>query len=106
MRVFVGLADSDTDGVADINDNCIAVANASQLDTNGDGIGNACDPDLNDDCVINFLDLSQLKSVFFTNDADADFTEDNVVNFLDLAVIKAMFFNTPGPAADPNICTS
>ncbi len=37
--------DTDGDGVADPDDNCPAVANASQVDCDGDGIGNACDPD-------------------------------------------------------------
>lgn len=105
IRVFVGVVDSDADGITDDSDNCILAANADQRDTNGDGIGNACDPDLNNDCVINFTDLAELKAVFFTNDADADFTGDNVVNFLDLTVIKALFFSTPGPAAAPNDCT-
>jgi hypothetical protein len=50
--------DSDEDGVADVNDNCPSVANASQLDTDGDTEGDACDndddgdnvADIDDDC--------------------------------------------------------
>jgi hypothetical protein len=41
----VGPTDGDSDGVADGQDNCPAVANADQLDTDGDGDGNACDGD-------------------------------------------------------------
>src|SRR5262249_43568211 len=40
--------DDDNDGVPDANDNCPLVANANQADGDGDGIGNACDPNLND----------------------------------------------------------
>lgn len=36
-------ADSDGDGVNDLDDNCRFVANADQLDANADGLGNACD---------------------------------------------------------------
>ena len=40
-----GVADTDTDGdgIADCNDNCDDTANADQLDTNGDGQGDACE---------------------------------------------------------------
>lgn len=36
--------DSDRDGVPDTQDNCPKTSNANQLDSDGDGIGNACDP--------------------------------------------------------------
>ena len=35
--------DADFDGIKDANDNCPNKANADQKDTDGDGIGNACD---------------------------------------------------------------
>lgn len=35
--------DVDRDGIANIGDNCVVVANASQLDTDGDGKGDACE---------------------------------------------------------------
>lgn len=38
------IPDTDSDGVMDISDNCPTVANPDQIDTDGDGIGNACDP--------------------------------------------------------------
>ncbi len=91
--------DTDGDGVTDDVDNCTLVPNADQRDTDGDGIGNICDADLNNDCVVNFLDLGIMKSVFFTADPDADLDGDGVVNFIDLGIMKSGFFGPPGPSA-------
>ena len=91
--------DTDGDGIADTQDNCSIVANADQRDTNADGFGNACDPDLNNDLIVNFGDLGLLRSVFFGADPDADFNGDGAVNFTDLGVLRAFFFAAPGPGA-------
>jgi hypothetical protein len=101
-----GAADGDADGVPDNQDNCLAVANADQLDTDEDGFGNICDADLDDNCNVNFGDLGLMKSVFFTNDPDADLNGDGSVNFGDLGVMKGAFFQPPGPSGVPNICES
>lgn len=91
--------DSDADGIADSLDNCVLEANPGQRDSNGDGYGNRCDPDLNDDLIVNVLDLSLLKLVLFSTDADADFNSDGAVNIADLAIMKDFFFGQPGPSA-------
>ena len=110
----VPVADTDQDGVADGADNCTLTANAAQRDTDGDAIGNACDPDIApagaNDCQANFADLGSLKTAFFSNPAspnwnpDADFTgpagaPDDLVNFTDLGRLKEFFFGPPGPSA-------
>ena len=41
--------DEDGDGIADSEDNCPAIANASQADSDADGLGNACDATPNGD---------------------------------------------------------
>ncbi len=92
------ITDSDGDGVADASDNCTEVVNADQRDTNGDLYGNACDADLNNDNVVNFIDLGILRMVFFTADADADLNGDGVVNVTDLGIMRASFFGMPGPS--------
>jgi len=43
------LDDADHDGILDVNDNCVDVANFDQADTDGDGSGDACDLVLNVD---------------------------------------------------------
>jgi hypothetical protein len=93
--------DSDGDGVDDTQDNCSQLANADQRDSNGDGFGNACDMDLNNDLVVNFVDLGILRSVFFTADEDADSNGDGTVNFVDLGTMRSQFFSAPGPGATP-----
>ena len=40
----LGVLDQDADTVSDIQDNCPADDNADQLDTDGDKVGDACDP--------------------------------------------------------------
>ena len=95
-------ADSDGDGIADNVDNCIFVPNPDQRDTNGNGVGNACDGDLNNDGVVNALDLGLFKKAFGNStNPDADFNGDGRVNALDLGRFKQMFSKPPGPSGVP-----
>lgn len=63
--------DSDSDGVPDLQDNCVDTANAIQLDTDGDGLGNACDDDDDNDGFIDKDDFCPL-TVSSQNDTDSD----------------------------------
>jgi len=92
--------DSDGDGVSDAVDNCTLDANPSQFDSNGDGYGNRCDADFNNDCIVNVVDLGLMRSQFFTSAPDQDLNEDGVVNVVDLGLLRTLFFQPPGPAAD------
>lgn len=92
--------DDDTDGIPNALDNCRLVVNPDQRDTNGDGFGNICDPDLDDSLLVNFTDLGLLKDVFFSTDEDADLDGDGGVNFGDLSIMKNFFFGPPGPGAE------
>ena len=93
-----GVDDGDGDVKADDLDNCTLVSNPLQLDVDGDGYGNLCDPDLNNDGVVNFPDLVLFANVFLTNDPLADFNGDGVVNFVDLPILAGLFFMPPGPS--------
>ena len=102
--------DSDSDLVPDSFDNCSQLSNGpndlnNQVDTDTDGYGNACDADVNNDCVINFQDVSTVGGLFLqTGDLDADFNGDQVVNFIDFGVVTSAFLETPGPSGLPNNC--
>jgi hypothetical protein len=106
------VGDTDEDGVTDSSDNCLFVANPTQNDSDGDGIGNVCDADLDQLCNVNFLDLGLLNAAFFSNDANADLTgpsgqPDGIVNFLDLGRMKELFFSdytASNPSGIPNAC--
>ena len=100
--------DTDEDGIDDSLDNCTLVPNGplipdaggnSQWDTDGDGFGNVCDGDFNDDCIVNAFDLGIFKADFFTSDADSDMNGDGFVNVLDLGILKSGFLGVPGPSA-------
>ena len=55
--VFDDPPDEDLDGIIDDTDNCPSVANASQSDFDEDGIGDACDDDIDGDGVPSMSDL-------------------------------------------------
>jgi glucose/arabinose dehydrogenase len=90
--------DGDADGIADQQDNCTLVANPGQRDSNADDYGNACDPDLDGDLVVDARDVGLLKRAFFTSDADADLNGDGSVNFADLALMQDLALDVPGPS--------
>src|SRR4030095_11380055 len=96
--VVFGRRDTDGDNSADALDNCSLVGNADQRDTNGDGFGNLCDPDLDNDGFVDFIDLGFVKLVFSSDAPDADFDGDGAVNVVDLNTMKAFFFLPPGPS--------
>ena len=96
--------DADGDGVLDSADNCTLVSNADQRDTNGDGYGNVCDGDFDDNCATNLVDFGYLKSVLFTTDPDADLNGDGTVTFKDVLIFKSLLNQPPGPSGVTNVC--
>jgi len=64
--------DSDGDGIRNDNDNCPAVSNADQLDTDLDGQGDACDLDDDNDGFEDSIDKCPLTASRNNRDADGD----------------------------------
>lgn len=101
-------ADTDGDGVDDAIDNCIDHANASQLDSDGDGCGNACDADFTQDGSVGGPDYVTFRSAFGKRSTDpnfyapADHDGDGVVGGPDHLIYRGLNGRTPGPSGDPN----
>ena len=100
------MGDADSDGIPDSEDNCILVANGPlirdaggsiQRDTDGDGYGNICDPDFDNNLVVNVADFAQLKEYFGTFSEDHDLNGNRVVGEEDFTIFWKYFFRPPGP---------
>ncbi len=96
--------DSDQDGVPDSSDNCTQIANPTQCDSNGDGFGNRCDADLNNNSFTNAQDYVLFRaelgqpSVAPTYNP-ADFNCNGFVNAQDYVLFRGLLGSPPGPGA-------
>jgi len=99
--------DDDNDGIRNELDNCIDkpngplildAGNNSQLDTDGDGYGNICDPDLNNDGIVTVTDFLILRGRLHTLDPDADLDGSGFVTVTDFLILRGMLNKPPGPS--------
>ena len=67
--------DLDRDAVADSRDNCAQASNPDQLDSDGDGLGNACDFDYNNDGRVDAADAKLLQAAIGTDEGDEGFAD-------------------------------
>jgi len=96
-------ADRDGDGIADASDNCTRVPNASQVDADADGYGNACDCDFDQNGVCNIDDYNLFQLDFAAghdSGRGTDMDASGTVNIDDLNLFLPGYARgAPGPAA-------
>jgi cytochrome c551/c552 len=106
-------SDGDADGAADSIDNCVSVSNGplapgpatSQVDTDGDGYGNMCDADFNDNGIVDSNDASRLFGTFGMQsgvdigyDPEIDLNSNGVIDSNDASALFGRFGQPPGPS--------
>lgn len=104
-------ADSDSDGVDDLLDNCVSIANgplltspaggASQVDRDRDGFGDRCDGDYNNNGQVNAQDKLIFYDYRSAGDIRADISGNGYVNAQDTALFTSLLGSPPGPGAKP-----
>ncbi len=99
VPVPLSTGDADGDGVVDEADNCITKANADQRDTDADEYGNVCDPDYNNNLIVDPSDFSLQKSVLgSTTSPDQDLNGNGIVDPADFSITKGFLGKPPGPS--------
>jgi hypothetical protein len=94
--------DRDGDGLLDVADDCPLYPNADQRDVDGDGYGNACDPDFNNDGLVGAADLARLGQVFGSAVGDGrydpvvDMDGNGVIGTYELSVLSGALGDPPG----------
>ncbi len=87
--------DPDLDRVQQAVDNCPFHSNAPQRDTDKDGHGNRCDPDLDNNGVVGISDFVIASAAYGSNESDprwnphADIDGDGVVGAFDATFVQA-----------------
>jgi hypothetical protein len=96
--------DADSDGVTDAEDDCLLAGNSSQLDTDQDGYGNACDADYNNDGMVGAPDWAMLGGAFGATSGSPDYDPrldangDGVIGTAELVLLGSSFGDPPGPS--------
>jgi hypothetical protein len=96
--------DRDNDGVSNKIDNCLDVANLNQIDSDGDGCGNACDADYDQSGMVDAADFEFFRSVMGRKAGDANFDpsadhdDDGQIGGTDFFFFRERMNREPGPS--------
>ncbi len=101
--ILVPWVDTDSDGVSDPNDNCTLLPNPGQCDSDGDGFGNRCDGDLNNNLFTNAQDYVDLRAQLGSPSPApafniADLNCNGFVNGQDYVLFRTLLGPPPGPS--------
>lgn len=118
---MAGLDDADSDGVADICDNCPNQSNPDQIDSDSNGVGDSCqncctgirgNANADQEDKVNIADLAFLVSYLFgipsgdpplcMEEGNANGNPEETVNIADIAFLTSYLFGIPsGPEPPP-----
>ena len=96
--------DADGDGVCDALDDCTATPNPTQLDSDLDGYGNACDADHTNDGLVGTADFTVLLGAFGCSVGDPDCgggldtDGDGLVGSSEFNLLRRSLGEAPGPS--------
>lgn len=93
--------DADGDGVMDRYDNCSGVPNgpsqySNQVDSDGDGIGNSCDPDYDQSGTVTVADFAVFLSQFGKTAPGIDLDGAGAVTVADFSLFMGRYGKAPG----------
>jgi hypothetical protein len=96
--------DADSDGVVDEEDDCVSSPDFSQLDSDQDGYGNACDGDYDNNGMVGGSDFLVLARAFGQTPAspgwnpELDANGDGLIGAAEFLMLGGAFGKAPGPS--------